>query len=157
MAAPGPTARSTPTGIPLRDGFATMITLANEPAINLWEKATTPPGKENGDPIDLTTFHNVARRTKWPRVLIEDTDSAMTCAYDPEVEADLEAQVGLNQEITVTWNDGSTKAYWGYMKSFNPQEVSNGEQPEASCEFVVTNLDNSFAEQAPVVSEVSGT
>ena len=157
MAAPTPTARGTPAGIPLRDGFATFITFADSDTIGLWELETTPPGKDGGDPIDTTTFHNVSRRTKYPRSLIEDTEGSFNCAYDPNVETAIEANVNVNQEITVTFNDGSTKAFWGFLKAFNPQSHVEGEMPQASVEFVCTNMDDSFAEQAPVVASVVGT
>jgi hypothetical protein len=127
-----------------------------DPTLELWEKASTPPGQDIGDAIDTTTFHNT-RKTKWPRALIEDTDGSFTCAYDPLARTSLESIVGVNMEITVTFNDTSTWAFWGFMKSFTPQEVSDGEQPEAAVEFVVTNTDNAFVEQDPVVNEVAGT
>ena len=157
MAAPSPTARGTPTGLPLRDGFATMITFGDNDTVQLWEKEATPPGQDVGDAINVSTFHNTARHTKWPRTLIEDTDGAFTCAYDPTARTAAESLVGNNQEITVTFNDLSTWAFWGFMKSFIPQSVSDGEQPEAQVEFVITNLDDSFAEQNPVVAGVAGT
>lgn len=156
MAAPSPTPRGVPGGLPLRDGFATMITFADNATVNLWEKASTPPGQDVGDAIDTTTFHNT-RRTKWPRTLIEDTDGSLTCAYDPLARTQLESLVGNNQEITVTFNDGSTWAFWGFLKSFIPQEVSDGEQPEAAVEFVITNTDDAFVEQDPVVTPVAGS
>lgn len=158
MGAPSATARtSPPSGIPLRDGFATMITFENDPDVSLWEKATTPGGVDGGDAIEQTSFHNVAVRTKWPRSLYEETDGSITCGYDPVVYDQIVAMINVNQTITVTWNDGTTRAHWGFFKSFVPQEVSDGEQPEASVEFVVTNLDNTFLEEVPVIVEVSGT
>lgn len=157
MTAPSPTARGTPTGLPLRDGFATLITFGDNPTVELWEKESTPPGQDIGDPIDVTTFHNTARLTKWPRSLIEDTDGSFTCAYDPTARTAIESLIGNNQEITVTYNDLSTWAFWGFLKSFIPQSHTRGDQPEAQVEFVITNLDDSFAEQDPVVGGVAGT
>ncbi len=157
MAAPGPTARGTPSGLPLRDGFATMITFGDNATVELYEKEATPPGQDIGDAIDTSTFHNTARRTKWPRTLIEDTDGSFTCAYDPTARTAIESLIGNNQEITVTFNDGSTWAFWGFLKSFVPQSASDGEQPEAQVEFVITNTDDAFAEQGPVVAGVAGT
>lgn len=157
MAAPSPTPRGTPGGLPLRDGFATMITFADNDTIELWEKETTPPGVDGGDPVDTTTFHNVTYRTKQSRVLKDLTAGSFTCAYDPVVLDTIIALVNVLKEITVTFNDGSTWAFWGYMKSFTPQNSTDGEQPEAQVEFVITNTDDSFAEQGPAVAEVAGT
>lgn len=149
--------RTTPGGLPLRDGFASIIGFAGDPDIGLWEKASTPPGDDIGDAIDTTTFWNTIYRTKWPRTLIEVTDGSFTCAYDPLVRTQILAQIGVNQEISVMFNDGSTWAFWGFLKSFVPQEVSDGEQPEAAVEFVITNTDDTFLEQGPVVDAVAGT
>lgn len=157
MAAPGPTARQSPTGIPLRDGFGTFITFSSNPDLNIWEMETTPPGKDVGDGPDTTTFHNTARRTKAPPALKEDTDGSGVCGYDPVVESEIEALLGVNQEITYTTNDGSTKAIWGYLKEFTPQSHTENEFPTANYVIVHTNTDLAFAEQAPVVNSVAGT
>lgn len=149
--------RAIPTGLPLRDGFNTIIGFAGDLDIYLWEKRSTPPGDDIGDAIDTSTFWNIRYRTKWPRSLIEVTNGSFTCAYDPLVRTQILAQIGVNQEISVMFNDGSTWVFWGYMKSFIPQEVSDGEQPEAAVEFVVTNADDAFLESGPVVDEISGS
>ena len=157
MAAPSPTPRSTPLGLPLRDGFGTMVTFGDEAAMSIWEKETTPPGKDGGDAINTTTFHNTARQTKWPRALLEDTDTSGVCAYDPDVETELETLINDNMEITITFNDGTTKAVWGYLKEFAPQSHTDGDMPEANFVVVITNTDDAFAEQAPVVAAVAGS
>lgn len=157
MAAPAATPRQAPAGLPLRDGFGTFITFENNPTLSLWEMETTPPGKDAGDGPDTSTFHNVARRTKAPPALIEDTDASGVCGYDPNVESQLEALIRVNQVITWTYNDGTTKAAWGYLKEFTPQSHTENEFPTANYTIVITNTDDAFAEQAPVVVEVSGT
>ena len=154
---PGPDERGTPAGLFLRDGFASLITFADNLTIELWEKEATAPGADGGDAIDTSTFHNVLYRTKWNRTLIEITDGAFTCAYDPTVLTTILALINVQKEITVTFNDLSTWAFWGYMKSFVPQNKTDGEQPEAQVEFVITNTDDTFAEEGPVVASVAGT
>lgn len=157
MATPGPDARSTPSGLPLRDGFGTLYTFANDPDISLWEKEATPTGMDNGEPIDQTTFHNTTYETAWPQSLTKITNGSFLAAYDPAVENQILAQIGSNQEVTTTFNDGSTKAFWGYLKSFIPQRHTKGAQPTAEVEIVATNLDASFAEYGPAVASVTGT
>lgn len=157
MAAPVAVPRQAPVGLPLRDGFGTFVTFGDDPDLSIWELSTTPPGKDMGDGPDTSTFHNVNRRTKAPPVLVEDTDGSGTCGYDPDVESQLEAIIGVNMIITYTTNDGSTKAIWGYLKEFTPQEHSENEFPTANYTIVHTNTDLAFAEQAPVVVSVSGT
>jgi hypothetical protein len=65
--------------------------------------------------------------------------------------------INVNDEITVTFSDGSTLAFWGFLKSFEPSENTEGEQPEAEITIFPTNVDNSGAEQVPVLTSVAGT
>jgi len=157
MALPSATAWQTPSGIPLWDGFFTLITFANDPDIGLWEKSTTPPGQDGGDAIDVTTFHNTTYRTKWPRSLVEITDGSFKAAYDPASWTQILAQINVRQEITVTFNDLSTEAFWGHLKSAIPDEHTDGGQPECTVTFVVDNIDDAYAESGPVLVSAAGT
>lgn len=158
MAAPTPTPRQSPTGIKLKDGFSTKITFATKPAISLWEKTVTPPGIDGGDAIEQTTMHNTTWRTFASRSLKTLTDASFTAAYDPICFTDLLALINLETTITVTFPDGSTYAFYGYLRTFEPQEVSEGEQPEANCTITCTNFDPSaHVEAAPVLASVAGT
>jgi hypothetical protein len=134
-----------------------MITFAGDPDICLWEKETTPPSQEGGTKIDTTTFHNQVYRTAWPRSLIEIGDGRFLAAYDPAVRPLLVAQLNVNQEITVTYNDGSTDAFWGALNTFVPQPHAEGDQPEAEVTFIITNADSTFLEAGPANASISGT
>lgn len=158
MAAPTATARGTPTGIAMKDGYRALITLSSNTTIQLWEKTVTPPGFDGGDKIDTTTMHNSDYRTFEPRQLITMTPGGGTCAYDPGVLSAIEAQINRKQTITVRFTDGSTWAFYGFLKSFTPQEMSEGAQPEAQVEFEPTNWDDANdVEAGPAVVSVAGT
>ena len=158
MASPATTARVTPTGIRIEDGYQTLIALENIPGVNIWELEVTPPGVDGGDPIDTTTMHNVTYRTKSARSLKDITDGSITCAYDPEALDDILAQVNVEQSFTTTFYDGSTWDYFGFMQTFEPQGMSEGEMPEANVVFVVTNWDPANrVEQGPVNTPVAGS
>ena len=157
MAAPSPTARETPSLLPLRDGYRTLITFGDDPDLSVWEKSTTPPGVDGGDPVNTTTFHNSSYVTKWPRQLKEHTDISMRVAYAGEVRTLIEALVNVNDEVTVIFPDGTTDVFWGYLRSFSPQECTDGGQPEADIVVVITNTDASYAEQGPVMAAAAGT
>jgi len=158
MAAPTPTARGTPDGIPLREGYQTLVTVAADPTIELWEKTVTPPGFEGGDPVDFSTMHNTQYFTKAPQTLIDVTDITFVAAYDPEILTILESLINVNTTITVTLPDGSTWAVYGYIKSFIPGEISRRNPPEATVTVVVTNWDPvNSVEAGPAVAEVPGT
>ena len=157
MAAPTPTARTTPTGRHFEDGYQSLITIALDVDIQLWEKAVTPPGYSGGDEIDITTMHNTTYRTKAPRSLIDLTNGSMTCGWKGTAYTQLLAVLNIETTITVTFPNGSTLAFFGYLKSATPNELAEGSMPELSCEFVATNRDSAGAEQAPVYGVATGT
>jgi hypothetical protein len=147
-----------PSGIPLFDGFSTKITLAADTNVEFWEKTVTPPGMEGGDAVDITTMHNTQWRTKTPRALVDMTDVQTTVAYDPVVYTSVLALINVETTITVTFPDGSTIAFYGFLRSFAPGEVAEGGQPEAAIVIVPTNYDaTNHVEAAPVLASAAGT
>ncbi|MDB4786218.1 hypothetical protein OAG36_00640 [bacterium] len=159
MTAPSTTARTTPTGIKLSDGYQSLIAFERDPDINLWEKSVTPPGYEGGDAIDDTTMHNTTYRTFASRELITLTESTFTCMYDPDAYTSI-INFLLNQEgsITVHFPDGSTLDFYGYLKTFTPSELVEGETPEAEVTIVPTNREpGTSTEESAVLTSVAGT
>lgn len=158
MAAPTPTTRQTPAGIYLEDGHSTLITLAGDPDISLWERTVTPPGIDGEDPVDVTTMHNTVNRTFAPRQLKTLTEMTTTAAYDPAVLTQLYARINIEDTITVTFPDGSTWAFYGYLRAFEPDEISEGEMPSATVTFQPTNWDYvNNTEEGPALVSVAGT
>lgn len=157
MAAPTPTARGTPSGKKLNDGFSSKITFATAPTVALWEKKVTPPGLDGGDPIETTTMFNVTLRTMANRQLKTMTNMTFTAAYDPICYTTLLGLVNVPTTITVKFPDGSTVAFFGYLQKFEPGELSEGAQPEATCTIVPTNTDTTGNEQTYVETDVPGT
>ena len=157
MAAPSATARVAPTGLKLRDGYSTKITLSRDPNINFWERTVTPPGIDGGDSIEITTMHNDDWRVFAPRSLATLTEMTCSAAYDPQVYTEILGVLNLNDQITVRFPDGSTLAFWGYLKMFEVGEHSEGEFPECTITIVPTNEDDDGAERSPVLTSVAGT
>lgn len=158
MSAPTPAARTDPAGIKLDDGYRCLVALNADPDASFWEKEVTPPGLDGGDGIDTTTMHNDDWRTMSPRALITMTPFSMVVAYDPNVYNNLLALINVKTTVTVHFPDGSTLAFYGYLKSFTPDALKEGEQPQATVEVVPTNQDpTTGAEEAPVLTSVSGT
>ena len=160
MAAPSATVRGIPGGLLLKDGYQSLVTFALEDTIKLWEKTITPPGIDGGDAIELTTMHNTAWRTFAARGLKTLTEMNFVCAYDPDVyldETQVAAAINRDDTITVSWADGSTLAFFGFLQKFEPSDLVEGEEPEATVTIVATNMDSDGAEQAPVMVEAAGT
>lgn len=155
---PTPTARSAPAGIHLEDGFSTKITFAADPDISFWEKSVQPPGIDGGDAIEQTTMHSVAWRGMAPRHLRTLTSSQTTVAYDPAVYSQIVELINVETTVTVTFPDGSTLAFFGFLQKFEPADMSEGNQPEATVTITPTNRDPvTGAEAAPVLTSVAGT
>lgn len=159
MAAPTATARQTPAGKPLENGFRSLITFSDNPTIELYEKTVKPPGVESGDPIDITTQHNVEFRTMTPRKLKTLTPGSFKFAYDPVMYTRARQQIGRQQTFTVLFSDGSTLAFYGFLRSIEPDEMTlDDSQPEMTGNFVPTNWDaTNDVEAAPLLTSVSGT
>lgn len=134
----------------LKDGFSTTITFSEAPAVKMEEKSVTPPGVDGGGENDTSTMRNTAWRTRQPRSLKTATEMSFEAAYDPAVYDDIISMVNVNQQITVNWPDGSTLTFWGWLNTFEPGELVEGEQPTASVTIIPSNQDNSGVEQPPV-------
>lgn len=133
----------------LDDGWQTLLTCAAAPNIALYEKTVQPPGVIGGGANDTTTMHNEVWRTKSPKHLKELSDANMNCAYDPAVIDDIIAQVNVNQLWTVTYPDGSSETFWGWLDEFIPAEHKEGEQPTASVKIIPSNQDADLVETGP--------
>lgn len=159
MAAPAFTARQAPTGKQLEDPYPTTFAFADDPDISIWERSVKPPGFDIGDPINLTSMHNTDYKTKAARQLADTTSMTLSGFYDPRVFAQIKSQLGVQQAITVHHPNGDQMAFWGYLKSMEPQDnEEGGDSPMADVEIVPTNRDpNTGSEQGPVYTYNSGT
>ncbi len=158
MSAPTPSTRGTPSGIRLDDGFSSKISFASNLTVEFWEKTIKPPGLDGGDAVQTTTMHNVTYRTMGPRQLKTLTDCTTVVAYDPNVYVTILALINVRTTITVKFPDGSTLAFYGFLQKFEPSELKEGEQPEATITIVPTNYDPvGHVEAAAVLASVAGT
>lgn len=157
-AAPSATVRQDPSGIKLDDGYRTLVTFASDPNIEFWEKSVTPPGLDGGDEIDTTTMHNDDWRTNAPRALIRMTPFTTTAAYDPSIYTAALALINRKDTVTVRYPDGSTLAFYGFLKTIEFSELVEGTQPECTITVVPTNQDpDTGSEEPPVLTSVAGT
>ncbi len=158
MSAPTPTARQTPAGIKVKDGFPATITFAADPDVSFWEKTVKPPGIDGGDPIPQTTMLNSAWHTMAPRSLKKLTECSGSAAYDPNVVNNILALINVETTVTVRWADGSTLAFFGYLQKVEFEELKEGEQPSLNYTVQPTNFDPvAHTEQPPVLTSVVGT
>lgn len=158
MAAPTVTARGTPAGRKMPDGFSTTIAFANDTVVQIWEKTVKPPGIDGGDKIEQTTMLNSQWRTMAPRSLKTLTDAEAEYAYDPDCLSRILNLINVRQSITVKFPDGTTLAFYGYLQKFEPDTLEEGKQPTAKGMIIPTNYDPvNNVEAGPLITEAAGT
>jgi len=133
----------------MTDGFSTLVSIAGA---TLHEKTVTPPSIEGGGENDTTTMRNTAWRTRYPKLLKTLGEMTFTAAYDNAAYSTLVSAINVNQEVTITFPDGGTLVFWGWMDNVAPGDIAEGEQPEVTVTIIASNLDGSLAEIAPVLT-----
>lgn len=157
-AAPSATVRVAPSGIKLKDGFSTKVTFATDTNLEIWEKTVKPPGIDGGDAIDQTTMHNTTWRTMAARQLKTLTEASSKFAYDPSCYTAFIALINVETTITKTFPDGSTLAFYGFLKMVEFDDLAEGTQPEGTMTIVPTNFDpTNKVEAGPTITSVAGT
>lgn len=151
------TARSTPVGTHLNDGFSSKIAIAADPDISFWEKSVQPPGFDGGDAIDTTTMHNTTWRTLVARSLKSLTEFTVTAAYDPAILDQINAVINVNGWISFHFPDGSAWNFVGYIRVMEPSENVEGEQPELSITIQPTNQLNGVETEPEYTATGTGT
>ena len=133
------------------DGQGTTISLGGN---TLQEVSITPPALNGGGEINVTTHRNSAYRTKAPKKLTELGEVSFSAIYDPAEWNAALSDINNNQQITVTFANGDTLQFYGFVDSFAPAEISEGEIPTVDVTIIVSNQDGADqtggAESAPV-------
>lgn len=158
MTAPAATARSTPAGIMLENGFSSLITFAADPDISLWEIDVGVTGISGGDAINIKTMWNDVWAPKAPQALKEQTEAQTKFAYDPALKSQIAALINVRTTITKLYPDGSTEAYYGYLREVEFDQLKDGEFPTGTLTEQPTNWDpTAHAEAGPTIVSVAGT
>lgn len=161
--APTPTARGTPTGIPLYEGIPVKVTLSLNTTISWWEKTVKGSGLDKGPMIDISTQFNTARMTFYPRLLAKNDDVVIEAAWDPNVYNQFETicaspATAATNIVTETYPDGSTYCYYAAPYKLERVVMKPGEQPMINVTLCVTNYDPvAHVEAPPVLTSVPGT
>lgn len=150
MTAPAPTARTTPTGTKLENGFVAKVTFANDADIDIWEVEVKPGKEDIGDKIDQTTMYNTSRKTAAPPALYDTEDGQILVAYDPANESQIKAIIGQHTTITIHYSNGDSIADFGWLRSFDKQNMVINERPTALVAFSYAGQDSAGIEEDPV-------
>ena len=151
MAAPTISVRVTPVGAKMKDGYQTLISFASNPSIQFWEKTTSIPGMDGGEPTDGTTMHNLVVRTKGARHLVTYMPIKVKAEYSPAVYSQIKALINTPDSVTVKIPTGNTVCFWGFLQKAEFGDYEDGKPPEVDLTIVPTNEDpTTLAEQPPV-------
>lgn len=158
MAAPSAGTRTKPSGEFLKRGYRMVVGIGAASTINLFEKSTKPPGQDAGEPIDITTQWNDDLRTYASEALVTMTSMTFKAAYASAAYDEILAALNVETTITLFFPDGSTLAFYGYLQKFEPDEMTEKEQPTATCTIQPTNADpNTGSEENWVYTPPVGT
>ena len=150
----------------MEDGFPTTISFTGinvenegDPQ-NFCVKSLTPPAYVMGGANDVSCMSNTAFRTKASKKLIAVADITVAGYYNAALYTDLLAQLGVNQEIVITFPPvggaaAQTLTLYGFLDSFTPGNHEEGSAPEATLVIVVSNRDANGDEIAPSIGSVS--
>ena len=134
----------------MEDGFSTKITFADDTLVQFWEKEVTPPGVVGGGTIETSSMLNTTWRTMHPKALKSLSEVSLVVAYDSAVYTEIITMINSIQLITITFPDGSTLAFYGWIDEFTPNASVEGEQPTASVTIQPSNQTAALVETAPV-------
>lgn len=151
MSAPSYTPRVTPPYAKMEDGYKALVTFAADPDVALWEIDAQTPGIDGGDPIPQSTMHNGTFHTDAPRSLIRLTPITFTAQYSWVSLSQVLSLVNVRTTISVSFSTGNYVAFYGYLQSFMPDNLAEGERPQGTATVMPTNTDpSSGAEEGPV-------
>ena len=138
----------------MKDGFKTLVEFSLDDNIQLYETSVKVPGLSAGGPIDTTTMRNVRNRTMCPKSLITTTQLNITGGWNPELYNEMEAMVGVNQEISIVLPTEDTIIVWGWIDSFEPSPLEEGEFPTVDLVVEISNQNDDEVpptEQGPIL------
>jgi hypothetical protein len=137
----------------ITDGHRTLISFQLAPSLKIWQVDVTPPGLDAGGANDVTVMENLRYRTFMPKHLVTLTEAGATVQYDPIFYNDLVEMIGINQLCFVTFPDGSSVEFWGWLDKITPNAAKEGEPPTATMRVIPSNMDDTtdpFEEVAPL-------
>lgn len=109
------------------------------------------PSIEGGDEINTTTTGNSTHRTKQARTLMENGNFSCTAFFEATEWDTISALVNTNSVCVLTVPGAGTLTFWGFLKTYTPQESGDGSDGwQVQCDIVVTNRNGSNVETAPI-------
>lgn len=157
MASPSATARTTPTGIKLKEGYQVLHTFANAAGLVIYEEVVGLPSVDGGEPIEFDDQF-MAWEVVRPRGKKKQMPYTIKGGYDPDLYNTILSIINSETTCTQTLPDGSTLASFGYLQKAEFEPLEKGKMPQVTLTIVPTTWDpTNRAVAAPVLTSVAGT
>lgn len=101
------------------------------------------------DAIDNTCLSNTEFITKQPQALKELSDIPFTALWDAADYDAIEAEINVNQLLSLIIPLVGTIAFYGFLQSAEVNEAGVGDRWEISGNIVVTNITDAGVETGP--------
>lgn len=136
----------------LTDGYQALIAFNSSGGVPTYmkEKEVQPPDIDGGGEIDTTTMRNVVWRTRQPKHLKTLGNIVVHVEYDSATYVNIVSAINVNQTITVSFPDGHTLTFWGWVNKFTPTSLKEGEFPTAELQVICSNQTSNNVESGPV-------
>lgn len=90
------------------------------------------PGYDTSDKIDNTTLDNTEFETGQPPELKQCNGFGFSVFARPDNLAAIEAQIGVNQSLHLGMTGLGGVTFWGYLKSWTPEDAEKGTEWKAA-------------------------
>lgn len=160
MAAPATTTRGTPAGKRLVNSHQSLLAFARLPTFSVWEKEVNSPALDGGEPIDITSQHELLVRIREFRDLYDLLPFTIKCFCDPNAFKQAKnSLINQNGSITRRYPDGSTLDFFGALTKYEEDPApEDGQAVMVTLTITPSNYDPANRVEAePVLTEVSGT
>jgi hypothetical protein len=128
--------------VAFEEGYQCLIVSTANPTVAFFEIEITPPDMSAAR-FNVSTQHNANYHT-YAFSKLKDTGSAtILAAWAGEAIDDGKAMLGVNDEWTITFPDGSTEVFFGAMTEFKPSGMKIGDRPTVSITIGTSNIDAS--------------
>jgi len=129
----------------LTEGYQTLIAFSQLPNVPFRERTVTPPQLDAAGLIDVTTMRSQILRQKQPKKLLDTSTMSCEIQWDPvvystvgDVTKRVLGKVGGSQ---IEFPDGSQISFYGWIASFKPAALKEGEFASATIDVVCSHQD----------------
>ena len=122
------------------EGYQCLIESTANPSVAFYEIEITPLDMSAAR-YNVSTQRNTNVHT-YAFSQLKDTGSVtILAAWAGEAIDDGKAMLGVNDEWTITFPDGSTEVFYGAMTEFKPSGMKIGDRPTVSITIGSSNVD----------------